>query len=266
VQIGAAPWLHVPVGKLHDDRYLPLHPNLVARNDDDRARFVPPDHPLLLPRPNGTALDRHAVTRMINRAGAAAGLPHIHPHQLRHALATQAINRGMSLEAIAAMLGHRSMDMTLRYAKIANRTVADEYFAVTDKVEALDGKPPQLPADAIGPEDGQATPRPPPLPRKRPLHPTGRAGLRVRVHLRKLHVLPDQHRVPAHPASPTRPRRQPRSTAAGRPVPATTQRPQREPSIMIHLTQITHIRPMTGRCVRRRCCVAAGGAGRHSAQ
>jgi site-specific recombinase XerC len=29
VQIGAAPWLHVPVGKLHDDRYLPLHPNQV---------------------------------------------------------------------------------------------------------------------------------------------------------------------------------------------------------------------------------------------
>jgi hypothetical protein len=33
----------------------------------------------------------------------------------------------MSLEAIAAMLGHRSLDMTLRYAKIASRTVADEY-------------------------------------------------------------------------------------------------------------------------------------------
>jgi hypothetical protein len=44
------------------------------------------------------------------------------------------------------------MDMTLRYAKIANRTVADEYFAVTDKVEALYGQPPQLPADAIGPK------------------------------------------------------------------------------------------------------------------
>jgi hypothetical protein len=58
----------------------------------------------------------------------------------------------MSLEAIAAMLGHRSMDMTLRYAKIANRTVADEYFAVTDKVEALYGQAPVLPADAIGPK------------------------------------------------------------------------------------------------------------------
>jgi site-specific recombinase XerD len=152
VQIGAAPWLHVPVGKLREDRYLPLHPNLVALIDDYRARFVPPEHPLLLPRPNGTALDRHTVTRMINRAGKVAGLPHIHPHQLRHTLATQAINRGMSLEAIAAMLGHRSMDMTLRYAKIANRTVADEYFAVTDKVDALYGQPKSLPADAIGPK------------------------------------------------------------------------------------------------------------------
>ena len=27
VQIGAGPWLHVPVGKLREDRYLPLHPN-----------------------------------------------------------------------------------------------------------------------------------------------------------------------------------------------------------------------------------------------
>jgi site-specific recombinase XerD len=151
VQIGAAPWLHVPVGKLREDRYLPLHPNLVALIDDYRARFVPPEHPLLLPPPNGTAPDRHTVTRMINRAGKVAGLPHIHPHQLRHTLATQASNRGMSLEAITAMLGHRSMDMTLRYAKIANRTVGDEYLAVTDKVEALYGQPPQLPADTIGP-------------------------------------------------------------------------------------------------------------------
>ena len=86
------------------------------------------------------------------RAGAAAGLGHIHPHQLRHTLATQAINRGMSLEAIAAMLGHRSLDMTLRYAKLASRTVADEYFAVTEKVEALYGQPAALPSDAIGPK------------------------------------------------------------------------------------------------------------------
>ena len=152
VLIGAGPWLHVPVGKLREDRYLPLHPQLVTLIDEYRAAHVPAGHPLLLPRENGRALDRHTVTRMINRAGAAAGLSHIHPHQLRHTLATQAINRGMSLEAIAALLGHRSLDMTLRYAKIASRTVADEYFAVTEKVEALYGQPAQLPADAAGPK------------------------------------------------------------------------------------------------------------------
>jgi site-specific recombinase XerD len=152
VLIGAGPWLHVPVGKLGEDRYLPLHPQLVTLIDTYRAACVPPGHPLLLPRENGRPLDRHTVTRMINRAGAAAGLPHIHPHQLRHTLATQAINRGMSLEAIAALLGHRSMDMTLRYAKIASRTVADEYFAVTEKVEALYGQPPVLPAGTLGPK------------------------------------------------------------------------------------------------------------------
>src|SRR5213078_4470107 len=131
--------------------YLPLHPHLITLIGDYRTAHVTADNPLLLPRESGTALDRHTVTRLINKAGAAAGLPHIHPHQLRHTLATQAINRGMSLEAIAALLGHRSMDMTLRYAKIASRTVADEYFAVTEKAGALYGQAAQLPADAAGP-------------------------------------------------------------------------------------------------------------------
>jgi site-specific recombinase XerD len=114
--IGGAPWLHVPVGKLGEDRFLPLHPHVVTVIEAYRAKHVPDGHPLLLPRENGRPLDRHSVTRMINRAGQKAGLAHIHPHQLRHTLATQAINRGMSLEAIAALLGHRSLDMTLRYA------------------------------------------------------------------------------------------------------------------------------------------------------
>jgi hypothetical protein len=74
------------------------------------------------------------------------------PHQLRHTLATQAINRGMSLEAIAALLGHRSMRMTMVYARIADRTVADEYFAVSEKVEALYDAPRELPAAAEGTE------------------------------------------------------------------------------------------------------------------
>jgi len=100
VHIGAGPWLHVPVGKLREDRYLPLHPHLVALTDDYRTRHVDPANPLLLPRENGKPADRHAVTRYINKAGAAAGLPHIHPHQLRHTLATQAEMSRVASDAI----------------------------------------------------------------------------------------------------------------------------------------------------------------------
>lgn len=34
VQIGSAFWLRIPVGKLHNDRYIPLHPQLKELLDD----------------------------------------------------------------------------------------------------------------------------------------------------------------------------------------------------------------------------------------
>jgi len=43
-------------------------------------------------------------------------------------LATLAINRGMSLESIANLLGHRSLSMSLVYTRI---TVHQDYSAVT---------------------------------------------------------------------------------------------------------------------------------------
>ena len=44
------------------------------------------------------------------------------------------------------------MRMTLVYARIANRTVAEEYFSVSEKVEALYDAPRELPPDAEGAE------------------------------------------------------------------------------------------------------------------
>jgi hypothetical protein len=85
-------------------------------------------------------------------AAHEAGIGRVTPHQLRHTLATQAINRGMSLEAIAALLGHKSMRMTMVYAKISSRSVADEYFKVSAQVEALYDAPKQLPSEAEGSE------------------------------------------------------------------------------------------------------------------
>ena len=150
VQIGDGWWLRIPVGKLHNDRYVPLHPVLLPLLDQWRS-LHPGDSLGLLLTNEGRPLNRHAVTRMVNRAARRAGLGHLHPHQLRHTLATQAVNRGMRLEAIAALLGHRTLRMTIRYARIANRTVADEYQAVTAKVEALYAQPGALDPDAEGP-------------------------------------------------------------------------------------------------------------------
>ena len=101
VLIGDGHWLHVPVGKLHDDRYLPLHPHLVTLIGEYRAAHVNPANPLLLPRENGTPLDRHTITRMLNLAAKAAGIGHVHPHQMRHTLATQAITGRVASDATA---------------------------------------------------------------------------------------------------------------------------------------------------------------------
>jgi integrase len=147
--IGDAPWLRIPVGKLHNDRYVPLHPHLVELLADYRRADGPHTPGRLLSGEHGP-LNRHVVQRWLNGITRRAGIGHVNPHRLRHTLATQAINRGMSIEAIAALLGHRSLDMTRQYARIANRVVADEYNAVSAKVEALYHDR-ALPADAEGP-------------------------------------------------------------------------------------------------------------------
>jgi site-specific recombinase XerD len=141
-------WLRVPVGKLHNDRYVPLHAQLVEQLDEhQRDRTDDLDRLIFW---NGGSLDRHQVARMIRRVAKAAGIGHVHPHQLRHTLATQAINRGMSLEAVAAMLGHKTLRMTLVYARIADQTVAEAYDRVTDQVDALYTKPTGLRSDGSG--------------------------------------------------------------------------------------------------------------------
>jgi site-specific recombinase XerD len=137
VLIGDGHWLRIPVGKLRNDRYVPLHPDLITLLADWTATNLDHirHHHRLVADHRGI-LDRHLVRRIVRRVARHAGV-RVHPHQLRHTLATQAINRGMRLEAIAALLGHRSMHMTLTYARIADRVVADEYAAVSAQIDAL---------------------------------------------------------------------------------------------------------------------------------
>lgn len=50
----------------------------------------------------------------------AAGLEDVRPHDLRHAFASVAVARGISLPMIGALLGHREVKTTQRYAHLAD--------------------------------------------------------------------------------------------------------------------------------------------------
>jgi integrase len=151
-RVGDRGWLRIPVGKLHSDRNVPLHPLLVGLIGDYQAWRGPSQNGFLLERDDGQPFDRRTIYRYVQRVANRAGVGRVHPHQLRHTLATQCLNRGMSLEAIAALLGHRSPRMTLVYARISDENVADQYFAATQAVEAEAAATPSPQSDqASGP-------------------------------------------------------------------------------------------------------------------
>lgn len=49
------------------------------------------------------------------------------PHQLRHTYATALVNAGVSLQALMALLGHSSAEMSLRYGRLFDQTVRADY-------------------------------------------------------------------------------------------------------------------------------------------
>jgi type 1 fimbriae regulatory protein FimB/type 1 fimbriae regulatory protein FimE len=68
----------------------------------------------------GTALDRINLGRIVRRAGKTAGISFpVHPHMLRHATGYYLANRGQPLRVIQDYLGHRSVQHTVHYTRLA---------------------------------------------------------------------------------------------------------------------------------------------------
>jgi integrase/recombinase XerD len=245
VQIGSAYWLRIPIGKLHNDRYIPLHPQLKELLDEWITHHRPSGlrtNRLLLE--HNRPISDHRITKALRHLADIAGIGTVTAHQLRHTLATQAINRGMSLDAIAALLGHKTLAMTMIYARIADRTVADEYFAVTEKVEALYDQPRRR-----GRRRNAQTPQrdAPAHARQRLLRPTRRDGLPLRIHLRIVQLLRHHHRVPPHPAVATRRRRLQGSTRTSEDLRRHPRPPRHRRVLTRSLDRITRISPTTPR-------------------
>jgi integrase/recombinase XerD len=67
----------------------------------------------------------------------AAGLAHTgySLHCLRHTCATELLNAGMRLECLQQLLGHSSIEMTRRYARLTDNTRREEYFRAMAIIE-----------------------------------------------------------------------------------------------------------------------------------
>ena len=69
----------------------------------------------VFPSPRGKGpLTRQAIGQICRKWGRAAGF-HVHPHQLRHSHATQAIRRGVDVFTLQSTLGHSSSATTAHY-------------------------------------------------------------------------------------------------------------------------------------------------------
>jgi integrase/recombinase XerD len=73
-------------------------------------------------------LSKRGIQREIGKIAKQAGLEKkVSPHTLRHTFATLTLNNGAELAAVQELLGHRSSETTLRYARITEERKRDQH-------------------------------------------------------------------------------------------------------------------------------------------
>ena len=96
--------------KLHLQAYLD------SRSDDNPALIVSLKSPF-------TRLSIGGVESRLRELGRHLGVPKVHPHKFRRTLATMAIDKGMPIEQLQQLLGHKRIDTTLQYAMVKQSNV-----------------------------------------------------------------------------------------------------------------------------------------------
>lgn len=123
------------------------HRNHVDRLAGELGLDVRPDAFMFSRSPAGTEPVRpDVITKFATRAAKAAGLDHLHLHQLRHFSATQAFGAGFGPATVASRLGHADPSITLRvYSHAIEQRDRDLAAALGNVLAAGDqeGQPPR---------------------------------------------------------------------------------------------------------------------------
>ena len=93
---------------------LPEAERMIRKRADDTIIRL---SPCVFPKPDGQPLTTRAVQRVMQRIRERLGLPQdrMTPHKLRHAYATDLVNRGVPIHVVSAQLGHASVATTTIY-------------------------------------------------------------------------------------------------------------------------------------------------------
>ena len=99
---------------------------------------------VLLP-PVVDVLERHGwqVPKMPNQKyncllktfGSVIGIDGLHSHLARHTFATYMLSKGAKVQNVMRMLGHKKIDLTMRYAKVIDKDVQDDFDMVGESLK-----------------------------------------------------------------------------------------------------------------------------------
>jgi site-specific recombinase XerD len=110
-------WVTV-VGKGSRERQVPLHPIVGEALREWRSWCQSPLWAFPSTRDETRPASSSYVAYVVKEAGDAAGIDGLHPHVLRHTVATRMIEQGANLSTVQTFLGHASPETTVIYTKV----------------------------------------------------------------------------------------------------------------------------------------------------
>lgn len=81
-----------------------------------------------------------SLHKLIERIGVKAGVDDCYPHRIRHSAAITMVRNGMDVLTLQRVLGHSSLDMTMRYVALNTTDLQNAHAVASPLVNLLRGK------------------------------------------------------------------------------------------------------------------------------